>query len=190
VRTDVVPLLAHEAAFAIYPARPLPTFVVEIKVGDTAKAGRIFSRLAGVIALGANVDTKTIQVGGVDLTELDFPRGTALPVKTFYAAFEGKFAFTTDERTMRQLIQGADERLEHDPAFTAAKEAAGMPAETTGFAYANLQEALPFAFELAEAGGSSVPAAARENTKPLRTALLYTTRDGNVLRISGFATIK
>lgn len=190
VRTDVLPLLAHEAAFAIYPAQPLPTFVVEIKVGDTAKAKRIFTQLSGAIALGANIESRTIRVGNVDVTELDFPRGTALPVKTFFAAFEGKFAFTTDEPAMRQLIEGADSPLEDDPAFKAAREDAGMPGETTGFAYGNLQAGLPFAFELAEAGGGVIPPEARANTKPLRTALVYTHKDGKLLRVSGFATIK
>ncbi len=190
VKMDVLPLLAHEAGFAIYPARPLPTFVLEIKVGDTAKAKRIFARLSGAIALGLNIKSRTVPVGGVDVTELDFPRGTAPPVKTFFAAFERKFAFTTDVRTMRQLIEGADSPLEDDPAFKAAKADAGMPGETTGFAYANLQKGLPFAFELSEASGNVVPPMARTNTKPLRTALVYTHKDGKLLRLSGFATIK
>jgi Protein of unknown function (DUF3352) len=190
VRTDLLPLLAHEASFAVYPARPLPTFVVVIKVGDTAKAKRIFSRLSGAIALGLNIDTKTIPVGGVDVTELDFPRAPAPPVKTFFAAFKGKFAFTTDETTMRQLIEGPNSTLEDDPAFAAAKKDAGMPVKTTGFAYAKLHDGLPFVFRLAAAGGSVVPAEARTNTKPLRTALVYTHEDGKLLRLSGFATIK
>ena len=190
VQRDVLPLLAHEAAFAVYPARPLPTFVVVIKVGDTAKAKRIFSRLSGVIALGLNINTKTLPVGGVDVTELDFPHAPAPPVKTFFAAFEGKFAFTTDEATMRQLIEGPHSTLEDDPAFAAAKKDAGMPGKTTGFAYANLHDGLPFAFRLAAAGGSVIPAEARTNTKPLRTALVYTHEDGKLLRVSGFATIK
>jgi hypothetical protein len=190
VRTDVLPLLAHEAAFALYPARPLPTFVVVIRVGDTAKAQRIFSRLSGVIALGTNIDTKTIPVRGVDVSELDFPRTGEPPVKTYFAAFDGKFAFTTDERTMRQLVEGPDATLADDPVFAAARDAAGMPDKTTGFAYANLRDGLPFAFRLAEAGGSTIPPEARTNTRLLRTALVYTYEDGDFLRVSGFATIK
>ena len=190
VRTDVLPLLAHEAAFAIYPARPLPTFVLVIKVGDTAKAQRIFSRLSGAVALGLNIQTKKIPVHGVDVSELDFPRTGARPVKTYFAAFAGKFAFTTDERTMRQLIEGPASALDGDPAFRSAKRDAGMPAKTTGFAYANLQKGLPFAFLLAIESGSAVPPEAVANTRPLRTALVYTHRDGDFLRVSGFATIK
>src|SRR6266536_2375294 len=53
-----------EGGIAIYPARPLPTFVLEIKVGDTAKAKRIFARLSGAIALGLNIKSRTVPVGG------------------------------------------------------------------------------------------------------------------------------
>jgi hypothetical protein len=190
VRTDVLPLLAHEAAFAIYPARPLPTFVVVIKVGDTAKAKRIFGRLAAAVALGASIHMRTIPVGGVDVTELDFPRASGPPVKTYFAAFAGKFAFTTAESTMRQLVQGPSAALDADRAFEAAEDDADMPAKTAGFAYANLRDGLPFAFRLAEARGGVVPPEARTNTRPLRTALVYAHEDGKLLRLSGFATIK
>ncbi len=43
---------------------------------------------------------------------------------------------------------------------------------------------------MAEEGGSVVPPEARTNTRPLRTALVYTHKDGKLLRVSGFATIK
>jgi Protein of unknown function (DUF3352) len=190
VEADVLPLLAHEAAFALYPARPLPIFAVVIRVEDTAEAKKIFLRLAGAIELGAAIKPRTIRVGETDVTELDFPNGSSPPVKTFFAAYSGKFAFTTDERTMRQLIEGADSSLEDDPAFTAAKHDAGMPGKTTGFAYGNLREGLPFAFRLAENEGNIIPPEARANTKPLRTTLLYTQKDGKRLRVSGLLTIK
>jgi Protein of unknown function (DUF3352) len=191
VRTDVLPLLGHETAFAVYPARPLPTFVVVIKLGgDTAKAKRIFDRLSSVIALGGGPQPEKHHVGGVEVTELDFPRALAPPVRTYFAAFDGKFAFTTSAATIRQLIEGPNHTLADDPAFKAARQGAGMPGKTTGLAYANLAQGLPFVFGLARSSGSVIPPAAVANTRPLRTALVYTEVESNSLRINGFATIK
>jgi hypothetical protein len=65
-----------------------------------------------------------------------------------------------------------------------------MPDQVAAFAYGDLKNGLPYAFRLAQRTGSVVPPEAFANVKPLSGAVAYLVKDGDALRISGFATIK
>ena len=65
-----------------------------------------------------------------------------------------------------------------------------MPEETSGFVYADTKEALEYAFSYAEGLGETVPPVAKENTAPLRGLLLYGSKDGGDLTLTGFLGIQ
>ncbi len=54
----------------------------------------------------------------------------------------------------------------------------------------NLKDTLPWAFGLSQKSGETVPPDVKANTKPLRSVLLYLKRDGKMISLSGFLTIK
>jgi hypothetical protein len=184
---DIYPLLAHEGAVAVYPGAPIPTVVFLLRLKDEARAKQVLSKAMTIVDLGggSNVKTNSYVVRGVQIDEVD-----ASGTRIFLAVFHDEFAATNDKATMLRLIAGSVTKLSADPAFTRLQRDAAMPQRTLGFVYANLQAGLPAAFRLARRSGSAVTPAERANTKPLRSALLYATRDGDRYALTGFVTIK
>ena len=71
-----------------------------------------------------------------------------------------------------------------------ATEAAGMPSETTGFLYADLDQALPTVFGLTGFSGRSTPDWLERNLEPLQSLVLYGERDGDVAKLVGLLSIQ
>jgi hypothetical protein len=85
-------------------------------------------------------------------------------------------------------LWGDGERLSDDPVFQDARDAADMPDETTGFAYVNLQDLVPFILGFAE--GGDIPEEVRNNLEPLRYLLLFGAQDGDTSTFGGFLGIE
>lgn len=199
---DVYPLLANEAALAIYrplelgprssdayPNSRVPAILFALKTSgdDEKKATRLIDRFAQLAALGGGVNSRTVPLAnGVRVHRLDF---TEERFSLFMTTRDGKTIITNAEEAMRAVLKGG-ETLEDDPVFKHAKDDAAMPDETTGFVYGNLEHGLPFVYAFARAQGGVVPPLLPRNTKPLRDTLLYTHKDGKLLRVSGFLTIQ
>jgi hypothetical protein len=96
-----------------------------------------------------------------------------------YAAFDGKVVVTTGAQSIEEIRSGGP-RLTDDEAFQDAREAAGMPDETGGFVWLDLEDGLPLVFGLAEASGDSdeIPQEVRRNLEPLRSLVAWADRDG------------
>ena len=107
----------------------------------------------------------------------------------FYAAFDGKLVITTSREGITDL-RADDGRLADDEAFKDATEAAGMPDETTGFLYVDLDQALPVLSGLMGFSGQATPDWLDRNLEPLQSLVLYGERDGDVARLVGLLSIQ
>jgi len=107
----------------------------------------------------------------------------------YYAAFDGKLVITTSREGIADL-RADDGRLADDEAFKDAAEAAGMPAETTGFLYVDLDQALPVLSGLMGFSGQATPDWLDRNLEPLQSFVLYGERDGDVARLVGLLSIQ
>ena len=76
--------------------------------------------------------------------------GKQVPI--VYDAFDGLLAVSSSRKELAAL-RGDGPRLDQDDRFEEALEAAGMPAETTGFGYVDVQAAAPLFLGLAPRQG-------------------------------------
>jgi hypothetical protein len=183
VENDVLPLLENEGAFAIYPGRPLPSFVFALG-GDEEKAVRLMDKLGALLELGGEGGAREEQVEGITLKQIQI-EGTSI----FYAALDGLFV-ASNTRSGVLDAAGDGPRLADDEVYQAALEGADAEGETIGFFYGNLKTGLPYVFDFVEESGDEVPREARENVEPLESVVFSVSQDGDRFEISGFLAIK
>ena len=86
-------------------------------------------------------------------------------------------------------LRADEDRLADDEAYAEALDRAGVPGETSGFAYVDLEEALPLLFGYAEAGLGEA-SDARQYTEPLTSLVLWGEQDGSTQSFSVFVGIE
>jgi uncharacterized protein DUF3352 len=183
IEDDLLPLLQNEGAFAIYPGRPTPTFVLAI-AGDEDKAVRLMDRLGALLALGGGGAAQEQRVEGIILKELNI-EGTPI----FYAALDGVFVASNTRDAVLQANRDGP-KLAGDDLYQAALDGADAEGDTIGFVYGNLRKGLPYVFDFAEDQGETVPPEARANSEPLESFLFSASQDGDRFELSGFVAIK
>ena len=182
---DVFGLLDGEGGIALYPTESgSPAVLFVAQVSDESKASSILDRLATLAAASGSLDVRSVQVGSVEAKEIDVSG-----MSVYAAVFDGKLV-TTNSRSALAKMQGSGPKLADDSAYKTAVAEAGMPEETSGFVYADTKEALEYAFSYAEGLGATVPQVAKENTAALRGLLLYVSKDGADLTLTGFLGIQ
>ena len=187
LQDDVYPLLKDESAVALYRGGRIPQILFEQKVGDEAKADSLLRRIGAIAQASGDVEVATTQIGGTTMQTLTFSRSA---VTVYDGVAKGRILVTNSRRLAQDTITGPGQKLSDDPQFRAARDAAKLPGEVAAFAYGDLRNGLPYAFEIAQATGSTVTASDCANTKPLQNALVYLVKDGDDLKLSGFTTIK
>ena len=107
-----------------------------------------------------------------------------------YAAFDGKVVVTTGPQSIEEIRSGGP-RLADDDAFKSARDAAGVPDETAGFVWVDIEDGLPLVVGLAEASGGSaaIPQEFRRNLEPLRSLVAWADRDGRTSTAELFLAI-
>jgi hypothetical protein len=185
---DVYPTISGESALAVYKGTgtSLPTFEFVLAVKDEAKARKLVSQTNALLVLSGAVQPKKVTVGGVQVDEVPVP-GAGFSV--IYGVFDHKLVIS-NARAAFTGLRSKGPKLASDPLYKAAAAAAGMPSKTIGFAYANLRTGLPYTYDFEEQSGTPVPQDVRANSKPLQSALLYSTRDGSHFAVAGFVGIK
>jgi hypothetical protein len=183
---DVLPLFAREGALYARRGFPLPEATLVLQVDDERAARETLDELAALArtSLGLAEPTET-RVEGVEIIEVpvsDF-------VSVYYGAFEGKLVLTTSLEGIRDL-RDEGQTLEEDEAFRAALEKAEVPDETVGFAYIDLEEAIPVVLSLLGFAGDDVPAVVRDNLEPLDSFVAYGDADDDVFRFSAFLSVE
>jgi Protein of unknown function (DUF3352) len=184
LENDVYPILESEGAFAIYPAEPVPAFVLAL--ADDERAVRVMDRLGALMELGEEGSLRQHQVEGVSVREIAFPdEGFSI----FYAAIDGVFV-ASNRRDSVVAADDARDRLSDDPLYQEAQEGLAAEGGTIAFVYGNLEAGLPEVLEFAEEEGETVTQEVRENTEPLRSFFVTVTQDGNRFELSGFLGIE
>ncbi len=185
---DLLPLIEQEGAIALYPGAAgsdLPSIVTALKVDDETEAlatiDRIFERVTQ-FAPDITPPTRS-EVGGVEVREVSLPQGSA-----FYGGADGMIFATNDSDLITQLT-GDGETLADDPVFGEARELADVPDEVESLAYVNFDDGIGYALSLAEDSGQSIPPQVSENLEPLSSFVLYSTRDGDRSRGTGFLAL-
>ena len=107
-----------------------------------------------------------------------------------YAAFDGKVVVTTGAQSIEEIRSGGP-RLADDDAFKSARDAAGMPDETAGFVWLDIEDGLPLAVGLAEAfgGSAAIPQEIRRNLEPLRSLVAWADSEGRTSSAELFLAI-
>jgi Protein of unknown function (DUF3352) len=183
---DVLPLFSAESALYLRPGFPIPEGTIVTQVDDEQGSVAVIDKLTHEVSeYYGTAELQSVDIDGVEAKELAVNPLFSL----FYAAFDGKLVITTSRQGIADLKADGD-RLMDDEAFKDATEAAGMPSETTGFLYIDLDQALPTVFGLMGFGGQATPDSLERNLEPLQSLVLYGERDGDVARLVGLLSIQ
>ena len=180
---DVFPLFRGETALYLRPGLFIPEITVVTEVEDEAAAVATLDDLVAALeeyVPGAQA-AREREIEGVQATEVPL----VPPFALYYAAFDGRLVVTTSTEGIAALREDED-RLADDPEFEAALDEAGLPEETSGFAYVSLEGAIEYVFGFAEQAGDLVPPVVRANLEPLQGLVVYAEKDGSRLRFAGF----
>ena len=181
---DIGPLLAGEGALYVRQGLFIPEVTLLLEVEDEANAVQVIdSLIAGSREFLPLAEPRTVDINGVEARQIDIEP----PFSLFYAAFDGHLVVTSQRAGITSL-QEDDDRLSGDDRFEQALGDAGMPDETTGFAYVNLKDTIPYVLDLA-GSGADVPEEVDRNLEPLEHLVVYSTRDGNTVEFSGFLAL-
>jgi hypothetical protein len=175
---DVTALIRGEAILYVRPGTPLPEVTLLTEVEDEAAAVATLDKLATRAAALTGARTGTAEVDGLQVKYVDIQG-----VRIAYTTFDGLLAVTTGAAGIRDA-RGDGDKLADDERFQAAQEAAGMGDETYGFAYVDLEDAIPLIESFAALAEEQIPPEVSANLAPLETFLFSTTADGDTARFS------
>jgi hypothetical protein len=154
------------------PGIPVPEVTIAAKPTDPQRAatavGGLLSRLAkGVKGVPTPVD-------GGTLTKVDLG-----PVALYYGVNKGQLVVTDSNNALAEL-NGSLGRLSGDSVFKEAKDGAGMTDSGQGFVYVDIKDALPALSGFAQLANQQLPPQVETNLRPLRSLLVFGSRDGDV----------
>jgi hypothetical protein len=190
VENDVLPIFGGEGALYVRPAAgEIPEVTLVLSPPDADKAVDTLDKLLGVVGAlsalgdGAGLQPTPATVGGLPVQRL--PLGDELTL--YYGAIEGRLVVTTAESGIADLV-GGGARLTDDPVYREATQAAGLPAETSGFAYVNIADGI----QLIEryAGGDLGNPEDVANLRSLGYLVAYVTGNGTTARFAGFLGVR
>jgi hypothetical protein len=180
---DVGALLEGEdALYARKPAAgriPEVTLVTEPKAGTDGVAvlDGVFQKYRSQLS----VQPETASFGGVEGRKLDFG-----PFQLDYANVGGKFVVTDLPQGIESLGSPSSTLAQSDT-FKGAADASGLPAQTQGFVYVDIQGGVGLVQKLAH---SPIPESVARNLKPLRSAVEYALTQPSEAHVTFFLQIK
>ena len=185
IEEDIAPLFAGEGAVYVRQGALIPEVTLVTQVEDEQQAvatlDDVVSRIGGFVGSG---QPELREVDGLEVHEV----AISPPFSLSYVAFDGLLVVTTSADGIADL-RAEDDRLADDEEFEEALDRAGVPGETSGFAYVDLEETLPLLFGFAEAGlGETTDA--RQYTEPLTSLVVWGEQDGSTQSFSVFVGIE
>ena len=177
-------LFENEVGLYIRPGSPIPEFTLLIEAPNEQEvlekvrtAIRALTKTLTAQPCGgppeAGVQVECVELEGIHLRS---------------GAFDDKVVVTTGEGAFSKLRDDGD-KLADDEGFKDAREAAGMPDESVGFMWLDLEDGIPMVLGLANASGGSIPAEIRENLEPLGSFLAWADSDGRSGTFTAFLQI-
>jgi hypothetical protein len=160
----------------VRPGLPIPEATLLLPGATVAELDELLQPLA---AIGGGKVSKG-QLGGAPAT-----RVTLGPVTISYAEVDGRAVVTT-----ARTLERPEQALPDSAAFGDAREAAGMPDETSGFLYVDLRRLVPLVEGLLGFSGEQVDDELSRNLRPLASALAYASTDGDEAHFAVFLEIR
>jgi hypothetical protein len=184
--TELGDLLDGEGAVYVRPGSPFPEVTLAVTVENEQQAVGVVDRLAQRLGsfLGGGAAPAPQQIGDVSAKRLSLGQ-----FAVYYAAFDGKLVISSATTGISGLGDGGD-KLDDDETFQEATESAGMPDETIGFFYVNIEDALPLIENFSQTAGEPLPSEARSNLEPLRSLLVFGEAEEGKTSVSGFLRIE
>ncbi|MGZ4340436.1 MAG: hypothetical protein ACXVQ3_10300 [Gaiellaceae bacterium] len=152
---------------------PLPEITIAAKPAQPEQAVQAVGQLIGKFAQGLGTPVPTKLDGGT-LNKLDLGS-----LAIYYGVADGKLVVTDSANALAEL-KGSVGHLSGDSVFKEAKDGAGMPDQGQGFLFVDLKDALPAIEGFAQLASQNLPASVEANLKPLRSLLVFGSRDGDV----------
>jgi hypothetical protein len=172
-------LLGGETIAYVRAGLPIPEVTVASKPKDVQKALKTIGSL--VASLGPpSSGSSTVTVDGVVLKKVDLGS-----VAIFYGAFDGELVVSDSQNAVEELRSKGD-KLTGDSVFKEAKDGAGLPEVGEGFVFVDLKDAVPAAEGLAKLANQTIPPEIDANLRPLRSLLVYASRDAGVQSFVAF----
>lgn len=166
--------LGGETALVVTPGTPLPAVTL---VTHAADPQAVLDSLHSLLAAGAAAP----QTGSLGLG------GLLGGLQLTHRIVDGDLVVSTSQQVV-DAFAGGGAKLAADDAFRAARSAAGMPDETTGFLYVDLADALPALQGLATLAGAP---ATGGDLGALRSLTAYGSgADGGVSRFTAFLEVR
>ena len=181
---EVLALLNGEVAFYARPAGVIPELTLVLEPKNAAAALATTEKLMEHLAAssGGKVESGTQDGHPVKTVELG-------NFAIHYGAVNGKVLLTSGLNGIADFGTSGD-RFPDSADFKEAKDAAGMPDSTRGFAYIDVKDVLPLLEGLAALSGKSLPSDATENLRPLRSFLAWSEGGPDSRTYDAFLQIK
>jgi hypothetical protein len=154
---------------------PIPEVTLAAVPPDAAGASNAISALMTKLVLKNGGSIKKVAAAGVELNTVNVG-----PIALYWGTYDGKLVLTDTLSALGSLKNGPSSQLLDDSTFKDTASSAGMPDQNQGFLYVDAKDALPMIEGLATIAGSNIPADVQANLQPLKTILLYGSRDGAV----------
>lgn len=160
----------------VRPGLPLPEITVAARPPHPARASAAIGQLIARLTQNKVKAVPTPVAGGTlekaDLGSIAIYYGTA-----------GRQLVATDSANALSELKGSAGKLGGDAVFKEAKDGSGMPDASEGFLFVNLKDAVPAIQGFAQLANQTVPESVMANLRPLRSLLVYGSRDGGVQNV-------
>jgi hypothetical protein len=176
---DLQTALTGEGVVYVRPGTPIPEVALITKPADEQQALAVVDRLVQHLAPSGAQATPTT-VAGVPMKRLSLG-----VVGILYGVVDGKLVVTNSANAV-QFVQDGGDSLKDDATFKETSNAVGLPDQTGGWLYLDFKDGVPLVEGLYELSGDQLPAEVTENLRPLRSAILYTSRDGEIQNVKAF----
>jgi Protein of unknown function (DUF3352) len=178
-------LFENEVALYVRPGSPLPEFTLLLEApNEKATLDKVRKAISALThTLTAQPCHASLLEAGVPLECVDLEG-----IEVLSGSFDNKVVVTTGKGAVAKLRSDSP-RLSEDEGFKSARDAAGLPDESTGFMWLDLEDGIPMVLGLASASGGSIPAEIRENLEPLGSFLAWADSDGRSGSFTAFLQI-
>jgi hypothetical protein len=181
---ELAGLLSSEGGLYLRPGSPFPEGTLILRTDDEAKARALLDRLAQRLARLGGAQVQKTQIAGVPAGQVQVGSLTVA-----YAVFDGMAVVTTAPAGIEALKEGG-ESLSDDAAYKDAREAAGVPDQSSGFFYWNIEDTVPLLRSYAQLSDQSIPPQVWTNLRPLRSLVFYGAGEKGEARFSAFLRIQ
>jgi hypothetical protein len=184
---DVLPLLSGEGALYVRAGAPIPEVTLVTEIEDEENA---LETLDKIVEFAGGFEPRlrnptTVEIDGVEARELPIDP----PVSLYYAAFDGLLVLTTSQEGIVALRQDSD-RLSDSEAFDDALDRAGVPDETQGFGYVDLESVVPLFLGFGSAAGEGIEPEAQAFLEPLQSLVFYGDSDDETASFTLFLGVE